>query len=194
LALEAASIRGSPLLELLSELGIDTQRSLDLKPIEFTIQKGRLLYARPWTWSFSGTETNFTGSVGLDQSLELNWNVPVNDQLVRRFAFLDALRGEVIQIPLRGTLRSPKLDTAGVMKELATTVAERELAGRLGLGGGRGEDPSELLKRADTLWGQGQKREAAALYLRLRDEFKLSLVYALNKDRIKERAKYKDER
>ena len=42
----------------------------------------------------------------------------------------------------------------------------------------------------DELWSQGKRKEAAALYLRLREDFKLSLTYALNKDRIKDRAKY----
>jgi hypothetical protein len=193
LELSAAALKGSPLLALASSLGIDTERTLDLRAIEFTVQKGRVTYARPWTWSFSGIETTFTGSVGLDQSLDLAWNVPISPRLVERWSFLAALEGERLSIPLRGSVRAPRLETDALLADLAAKAAERELAGRLGLGGSAGDDdPAVLLERADLLWSQGKKAEAAALYARLREDFKLSLTYALNKDRIKDRSKYKD--
>lgn len=188
LEIRGAALRGSPLLAALSELGLNVERDLDLRPIEFTIEKGRLTYARPWTWTLAGTETTFSGSVGLDHSVDLLWNVPVTESLVKRWSFLEPLLGERIAVPIGGTVTRPRLDAKGVIEGLGKELARKELEGRLGLGGGG--DPARLLAEADRLFDQGKKAEAAPLYQRLRDEFKLSLVYALNKDRIKDRAKF----
>jgi hypothetical protein len=191
LELNGAKLSGSPLLTLLTEFGVDANRALDLRPIEFTVQKGRVTYAKPWTWTLSGTETNFTGSLGLDHSLDLAWNVPITDKLIERWSFLSALKGENLAIPLRGTVSKPRLETEGLLKDLAAKAARAELESRLGLGGKTGsEDPDTILAQADQLWSQGKKAEAATLYMRMREDFKLSLAYALNKDRIKERSKF----
>jgi len=193
LEIASAALRGSPFLALLSGLGVDVEKTLDLRPIDFTIEKGRVTYAKPWIWSFAGTETTFTGSLGLDESLDLVWNVPITAKLVERWSFLAALEDERLAIPLSGTVRSPRLEADELLTALAAKAAKRELESRLGLGGkASGDDPATLLERADTLWSQGQRTEAAALYSRLREDFKLSLAYALNKDRIKERSKYKE--
>ena len=191
LEVRSASLKGSPLLAALKEFGVDAEKELDLHPIEFTIQRGRVTYAKPWTWMLSGTETTFTGSVGLDQTLDLAWNLPISDALVKRWGFLESLRGQLLTIPLRGTVSHPKLEADDMLKELAAKAAKNELGSRLGLGGGAAdEDPAKLLQQADKLWDSGKKAEAAKIYGRLREEFKLSLVYALNKDRIKDRAKF----
>lgn len=191
LEVRSASLKGSPLLSALKEFGVDAEKELDLHPIEFTIQRGRVTYAKPWTWTLSGTETTFTGSVGLDQTLDLAWNLPISDALVKRWGFLESLRGQLLTIPLRGTVSRPKLEADDMLKELAAKAAKNELGSRLGLGGGAAdEDPAKLLEQADKLWDSGKKAEAAKIYGRLREEFKLSLVYALNKDRIKDRAKF----
>lgn len=193
LELSEAALRGSPLLGLLGSFGVDASRTLAVRPIEFTIQKGRVTYARPWTWTFADTETSFSGSLGLDQTLDLAWNIPISDQLIGRWGFLASLKGERLSIPLRGSVQKPRLEADEILKDLAAKVAQGELESRLGLGGkASGDDPATLLERADSLWSKGQKAEAAALYLRLREDFKLSLPYALNKDRIKERSKYKE--
>jgi len=193
LELSGASLKGSPLLALLAEFGVDTSKTLDVHPIEFTIQRGRVRYAKPWTWTLGGTETNFSGTLGLDQSLDLAWNLPVTDKLIEHWSFLSALKGETLSIPVRGTTRAPRLEADALLKDLAAKAAKKELEGRLGLGGGvKGEDPAEILSRADELWKAGKKTEAAALYVRLKDDFKVTLTFALNKDRIKDRAKYKE--
>lgn len=188
--LREAGLKGSPLLGALAQFGLDATKSLDVRPIEFTIQKGRVTYARPWTWTLAGTETTFTGSVGLDQSLDLAWNVPVSEALVERWSFLAALKGETLAVPLRGTTMKPRLEADDLLKDLAAKAAKKELEGRLLGRGGGADDPATLLGQADRLWDQGKKTEAAAIYARLREDFRLSLTYALNKDRIKDRSKY----
>jgi hypothetical protein len=192
LELKELSLRGSPLLASLAELGLEIPDTLTARPIQFTVQRGRLVYAEPWTWTIGETLTTFTGSIGLDESLDLAWNVPITDKLVARNALLRVLAGETLSIPLRGSVRSPRLELDEAIKDLAALAAKRELESRIGLGSGGNDDPGDILRRADDLWSKGEKSEAAALYSRLRDDFKLSLAYALNKDRIRERSKFKE--
>jgi hypothetical protein len=48
--------------------------------------------------------------------------------------------------------------------------------------------PEELLAAADKLWDAGKRAEAKPLYQQIIDKHKLTMVYALNKKRIKDRA------
>jgi hypothetical protein len=78
---------------------------------------------------------------------------------------------------------------------LGRTLVRDGLSQALGLGD-RAEgdpDPGALLKEADRLWKQGAKAEAATIYKRIRKEFKLTLVYTLNRDRIKKRGHYRED-
>ena len=196
LSISDAALRGSPLFDLmLGELGADPQRTMSIRPVEFAIEKGRLRYAKPWTWTIDGTKTTFTGSIGLDETLSLTWNVPIDDKLVAKHDYLRALSGEVIEVPLGGTVRSPRLDWQGVIGDLASKALQNEVKDRLGLnrdGGKSGQDPASMLREADRLWKEGKKVEAAAIYKEIREKHKVSVVYALNRDRIKKRAKYRE--
>ncbi len=205
-SISGAKLQNSPLLEeMLALFHVDASKELALAPLEFQIQNGRVSYAKAWSWTIQGVPTTFTGSVGLDQTLALSWNVPITDALVEKYGFLSSLRGQKIELPIGGTVTKPKLDVKGALKDLALQAAQQGLLEGLGgLGGGgdareessgekpRGgtEDPARLLADADALWKEGRKVEAAAIYERLRDEHKLSLVYLLNRDHIKKRAEY----
>ncbi len=210
-SISSAKIQGSPFLgEVLGLFGVDMTKELTPRPLEFQIQNGRVSYVNPWTWTISGAETTFTGSVGLDKTLALSWNVPVTDSLVKKYAFLEFVRGQTIEVPIGGTVTRPKLELDETLKSLALQAAQKGLLEKLGgeIGGGddgagdlgdvlgigkkpEAEDPAKLLADADKLWDQGKKAEAAAIYRKIREEHKVSLVYTLNRDRIKKRAEYK---
>jgi hypothetical protein len=203
-------LQGSPLLtDMLGRVGVGASKELSIAPVEFAVKDGRLAYAKPWTWSVSGIDTSFTGSLGLDLSLDLLWNVPVTDRMIEKYSYLKSLKGQAIAIPISGTVSAPELEWDGVLKDLAERAAKAELEQRAkeklgGLGGilGGGSDdegdgkgdgkpalsPEELLAAADKLWDAGQKAEAKLLYHEIIDKHKLTLVYALNKKRIKDRA------
>ena len=68
-----------------------TKVSVD--PASLTLKDGRLHYDAPWPFRIGGTTTSFTGSVGLDQTLDLQWNLPVDANLVRKYPLLDSLQG-----------------------------------------------------------------------------------------------------
>ena len=109
--------------------------------------------------------------------------------MAKKNSFLRPLEGTTLDVPIGGTILRPRIEFEGLLGDVAKNALKKELGDALGLGGGS-DDPGQLLKQADQLWDGGKKKEAAAVYQRIRKEFKLSLVYALNRDRIKERARY----
>ena len=190
--LEAAVGPGSFLGQLLAALGVEEASGFDVRPIELSLERGRIRYTRPWTWTLGGVETRFTGTVGLDRSLALSWDVPVTPGLVERERILKYLEGELIQIPIRGTLERPRIELEPLLPQLVSRAAQKQLREALLGGGGGGGDPREgdpaaILREADELWEAGKKKKARKLYEELRDEHRHTLVYLLNRDRIKDR-------
>ena len=61
------------------------------------------------------------GSVGLDQTLSLVAEVPVLDEWVSRDPLLAGMRGQMIQVPIAGTLSKPKMDPRTI-EQLAKQV------------------------------------------------------------------------
>jgi len=173
---------------LFAELGVELDDDVRLQPLRFALEEGRVTYLSPWTWTVADAATTFTGSLGLDRSLDLVWNVPVTERLVERHRVLRAVEGQSLAIPLRGSIDRPRLEWRPILDELARGALQQSAAQELGLGElfGTG-DPAELLRRADELWGRGERAAAVELYERIREEFALSLVYLLNKGRIKDR-------
>ena len=194
-ALGQASLKGSSLMgQLANELGVDTDKGLDLEPIEFQIEAGRVSYRKPWQWTIDGTPTKFSGSIGLDRTLSMNWSIPITERLVKKNKLLRSLEGDTLDLPIGGTLSSPQLQVGNLLGDLVSQTAKNELDKVLGGGvGGDGKSADQLLAEADKLWSEGKKVEAAALYKEIREKHKISLVYTLNRDRIKDRAKYKPE-
>ncbi len=215
-ALSSAHMQGAPdLQELLGYLGVDPNAEVKLRPIAFTIRAGRLMYDGDWTWTIGGVRTAFTGSVGLDHTLDLAWNIPVTAATVKKHGFLAALEGKDLRFPIRGTTKKPKLEwratLQGLAKDTALGTVVKELGDELGLGdvkldGSLGDaakgalddlveqatkgGAKELLDEADRLWDADKKAEAAVIYRRIREEFKLSLEYALHRSKIKRRGDY----
>ncbi len=203
-ALDGGSIAGSPLVQqVLGKLNLGGKADFALKPVHIDVKAGRLHYAEPWEWKMFGSQTSFGGSIGLDKTLDLKWSVPVTAELAARNELLGKLEGQTLAINIGGTITRPKVETGDLLKGLAESVVESEIKDALksigGKAGGdagaagesKGSDPSDILARADDLWKQGDKASAAALYRELRDKHKVSLVYAMNRDRIKERSEWK---
>ncbi len=207
LAIDEASLAGSPLLvELLGWLGRPASTPIRWQPLEFAIQAGRLHYDHPWDWTVEGERTQFQGSVGLDRSLDLRWTVPISAALARKHKVLQPLVGQNLVVPITGSIERPRVDLAGVLRDLAQRSLqeglkdqlEKEIGKRIGLPSSGSQDPSgsdpssrdpeSLLQEADRLYAAGDKQAARALYQRLRQEHKTSLVYLLHRSRIKRRA------
>lgn len=182
----------SGLLPAIDRAGVETARVEATRPLNGSLAGGRVTYPDPWTWTIGDLETTFTGSVGLDRTVDLRWNLPVDAALAGSKEALRWLEGETLSVEVGGTLARPTLDVNAAIGELLDRAASgglgRALERELGLGGGdSGTSPAALLREADRRWSEGDRAGAAPIYRRIRDEFPLSPVYLLNRDRIKAR-------
>jgi len=123
LRLAAASLSGSPfLIEMLDLAGAGEQAALGLTPLRFVVTGDRLRYAEPWAVQIGDRRTRFQGEVGADGALALEWLVPVDAALASRHFALRGRDGEVVVIPVTGTLERPQLDWAGAADGSGLTV------------------------------------------------------------------------
>ena len=193
LEIRDCTFAGSNLLgELLKAIGQE-KREIKLKPVEFKIIDGRIVYDKPWQWTISGSDTKFTGSIGLDRTLDMKWQVPVTDDLVSRVPALKSSRGKEFEVPIGGTVSKPRLDWKGLVGQAAEDkIEEAAKKGLEDLLGGREEKKAKkLLEEADALHQQGKLAEAAAKYRKIKDEHRKTRVYKDNKDRIDPRSEAK---
>jgi len=70
------------------------------------------------------------GSVGLDESLSLVAEVPIQAKLLGRDLSLGALEGQTLQIPIEGTLKKPRLDRR-ILQQLAGQLLQNATRGAL---------------------------------------------------------------
>jgi hypothetical protein len=70
------------------------------------------------------------GSVGLDQTMELVAEVPIQDAWLKSNASLASLKGQMLQIPIRGTLTSPRPDLQ-VITNLVTNLGGKAATGMI---------------------------------------------------------------
>jgi hypothetical protein len=69
------------------------------------------------------------GSVGLDETIQLEAQIPVQDAWIARQPWLASLQGKVLRLPIRGTLSRPSVD-GGALRDFGRRAA-REAAGQL---------------------------------------------------------------
>jgi hypothetical protein len=87
----------------------DTLMTIENQSVEFRLVEGRV-YHRDMQLQIGEVPIHTHGSVGLDESLDLVIDVPIQDSWVKRDSVLSAMKGQSLQIPIEGTLKSPKLD------------------------------------------------------------------------------------
>lgn len=79
-------------------------------------------------------EIQTSGSVGVDDTLDLVATIPVRDEWLSDDRIRQAFAGQTLRIPIRGTLKQPQADP-GVLSELARKAAggviEKAIDGRL---------------------------------------------------------------
>jgi len=96
--------------------------------IPFQWQNGRV-YTRGTTFNVDDVQLRSTGSVGMDQSVELVAEVPILDKWIGDKRELQMLKRKSIQVPVKGTLTRPQLDQ-NVLREISRQFV-RENAGNL---------------------------------------------------------------
>lgn len=172
--------------ELLRELGVLIDvGEIRMEPLVFSLREGRVTYEKPLKMKISGQQTTWTGSIGIDGSLDLLWEIPVGPKLIRKYPALERFSGETIRIPVRGTLTSPRVEWQKPVEDLLTKSAGDWLDKLI-----PDEDAArKLLEEADRLYDEGKIDEAGKLYTQIREKHRKTKVYDRNKDRIKQRMK-----
>jgi len=114
--------------------------SIDNQNVAFEMKDGRV-YHRGLEVTIGKVLIRTSGSVGFDQSLNLTAEVPIQDDWVDGDRYLSALRGQVLQVPVRGTVSQPQLDARAL----------GEITGRVGTSAIRGRVQDELQKQLGRL-------------------------------------------
>jgi translocation and assembly module TamB len=93
---------------------------MDPHDVEFQMV-GRVVYFRGLKIRSGEVTVHTSGAVGVDQSVDLIAEVSILDEWVAGDRLLAPLRGQVIRVPIRGSLDKPKLDSR-VLTDLATNL------------------------------------------------------------------------
>ncbi|MGY8768514.1 MAG: hypothetical protein ACKVH8_08820 [Pirellulales bacterium] len=78
-----------------------------------------------------------SGNVSADQKLEIIASIPIDPQAIQNNPLLGNIQGNMIQIPIRGTLSSPKIDK-GVLEQVGKKAIEDAARGLIDQGLNRG--------------------------------------------------------
>ena len=85
--------------------------------VKFHMTQGRV-YHDGLRVVIDDVEIRTKGSVGFDESLSLIAEVPIRDDWVANDRYLSSLRGQVLQLPVQGTLERPRVD-GGALAQLS---------------------------------------------------------------------------
>ncbi len=110
--------------------------SVDNSNVEFRMVNRRV-YHRGLKITVGTTPVTTEGSVGLDESLSLVAEVPINARLLGADLSLGALEGRSLKIPIGGTLKNPQLDKralADITRQLIENAARDVLRDGLNRG------------------------------------------------------------
>jgi hypothetical protein len=106
---------------------------IDSQEINFRLENGRVYHDRMAVRA--GAALIYTsGSVGLDQSLAIDTEIPVQASWIEGRPFLQGLRGQVLRVPIRGSLQNPKADNKALAQASAQILrgaAQRTIADEL---------------------------------------------------------------
>ncbi len=91
---------------------LDASRSwieLPEQQVPFRVEQGRVAHQN-LTMQIGDVTVRTRGSVGFDQQLSLVAEIPIRDDWVADEPWLVGLRGQTLEIPIRGTVQQPQLD------------------------------------------------------------------------------------
>ena len=98
-----------------SQAGGEDWMMLPEQQIPFEMRDGRVFHDGLMI-QVDGVTLKTSGSVGMDQSLQLVALVPIADKWLGTQPWLAGLRGQTLQIPIAGTVSSPKIDQSALVQ------------------------------------------------------------------------------
>jgi len=151
MTIHAIQVDAGPLVRQLADaLGLPASvRLVDNSVVEFQMADGRVDH-RGLKFGLPNVSVATHGSVGLDQSLDLVAEITLAADLTadRSGPVVDFIKGKTLAVPIRGTLRRPRVDVAGLGRSGLDLF--RAAAGEL-----LGEPAAAGLDLLDRLRGQG---------------------------------------
>ena len=94
--------------------------------VPFIVQDGRV-YHKQMEFSHKELTIRTSGSVGLDQTLQLNAVIPIDDDWIDGDKYLAGLKGQTLTLPITGTVSKPVIDqsmVAQLSKDLIGKAAQ----------------------------------------------------------------------
>ena len=77
--------------------------------LPFRVMEGRVFH-KDFHLDIGDVRIGTSGSVGLDQTLDMVMTIPLNEKWLQKGPILQSLQGEVITVNIRGTLDEPRID------------------------------------------------------------------------------------
>lgn len=81
--------------------------------VSFRVQNGRV-YHQNMEFQVGDVTMRSQGSVGLDETISLTLEIPIQDDWVQREPLLAGLKGQSLRIPVSGTLKRPQMDQRAI--------------------------------------------------------------------------------
>ena len=97
--------------------------------IPFKLTGGRV-YHQGVTFKIGDGTVQSSGSVGMDETIDLVLQIPILDEWANDQKLLAGLKGKTLKIPVRGSLARPQFDSR-VLTELATQIGGTALEGAI---------------------------------------------------------------
>jgi hypothetical protein len=101
--------------------------------IDFRVQEGRV-YHRNLEFLVDNVPVRSRGSVGFDQTLALEFEVPIQEKWIEREPALQGLAGQSLRIPIQGTFQQPRIDeraVADLSRQLLQGAASQAIGNEL---------------------------------------------------------------
>ena len=88
--------------------------------VPFELKEGRV-YHQGMTFYINDVMIRTSGSVGLDQSMDLIAQIPLKDSWLQQQPWLRGIPNQMIQVPIKGSLNKPQANMK-ILKDLAPNV------------------------------------------------------------------------
>lgn len=105
-----------------------TLLSVSDRRIDFWVEQGRV-YHQGVEFQVGDVVFRSRGSVGLDETVSVMLELPIQEKWVSRSRHLAGLSGKVLQVPLGGTLTNLQFDKGAVLREATGLLAGEALGG-----------------------------------------------------------------
>ncbi|NOY30544.1 MAG: hypothetical protein GXP28_10330 [Planctomycetes bacterium] len=125
--------QGKQLFQAASTPSSNNGLTINNRQIDFQVAEGRV-YHRNLEFEIDGVPVRSQGSVGFDQTLVLELEIPIQEKWIKRQRALQSLAGQTIKIPIRGTFSKPQIDeraVANLSRQMLQGVATEAIGGEI---------------------------------------------------------------